>query len=121
MPTTDSPHILPIKTAADYLELTERRLHQLIVEWDIPQPRRAHVDFPWVMYAYCGYKMTADQKRKPGDVGELVAIAWAVGVGGPAQATKEARHLADMFVRNGRCEQDALIALGRALEVLDRA
>lgn len=118
MPTTDSPHILPIKTAADYLGLTERRLHQLIAEWDISQPSRAHVDFPWLMYAHCGLKITADQKRKPGDVGELVAIAWVVGVGGPAQATKEAHHLAALFVRNGRREQDAWIALGRALERL---
>lgn len=121
MTTTDTSPILPIKTAAACMGLTERRLHQLIAEWDIPQPRRAHVDLPWVLYAHSGYKMTAAQKRKPADVGELVALAWSVGVGGPEQATKEAPHLSALFVRNGRREQDALIALGRALERLDRA
>lgn len=118
MPTTDSPHILPTKTVADYLGLTERRLHQLIADWDIPQPRRAHVDLSWVLHGYCGLKMTAGQKRKTADFGELAAIAWIVGIGGPAEATREAHLLAALFVRNGRREQDALIALGRALERL---
>lgn len=108
----------PITTVAQMLGITDRRLRQFVEQGLIPRIERGKVDAPWAIHLFAGAKMTEQLTNKPDDPGVLVALAWLTGAGPEAKAS---RHLlADIFERNGRSRDDALVCIGHAQALMSR-
>ncbi len=110
-----------IPETAAMLGVTDRRLRQHCEAGGIPRPERGMVDPGWALYFASGQRMTAELSNPPKDPGVLVAVAWAIGCGGPAGAREDRALLVELFERNGKTADDALISLGRAVELIEQS
>lgn len=116
---SQEPILVNIGEMAAMLGVTDRRLRQHCEAGDIPRPERGKVEPGWALHFFAGTRMTRDLQQKPmADV--VVAAAWATGCGGVEGARKDRAVLVELFERNGKTGDDALIALGQAMELIIR-
>lgn len=118
MTTTD--HLLPIPEVAALLGITDRRLRQHCEAGAIRRPERGMVDPAWALYFATGTRITADLAHPPTSPEVLVAVGWAIGCGGPSGAKQDRALLVELFERNGKTRDDAMLALGQALALVAR-
>lgn len=64
--------------------------------------------------------MTSELASPPTSADVVVALAWATGCGGAAGAKQDRALLVELFERNGKTRDDALLALGAALALMAR-
>jgi hypothetical protein len=113
-------HLMPIPKAADLLSLTDRRLRQHCEAGAIPRPERGMVDPAWALHFIAGTRMISELASPPTSADVVVALAWATGCGGAAGAKQDRALLVELFERNGKTRDDALLALGAALAMMAR-
>ena len=111
-------HSQPINAVAQCLDITPRRIRQLVEDGSIPRIERGHVDAAWAMYCYAGSIQVYNWVDKPRDPKVLVALSWLSGLGSNPTA-KDIDTLAETFKRNGFTRDDALLAIGRAQGLLN--
>lgn len=118
MTTTD--HLMPIPEVAALLGVTDRRLRQHCEAGAIRRPERGMVDPAWALYFAAGTRITSELAKPPASPDVLVAVGWVIGCGGAAGAKQDRALLVELFERNGKTRDDAMLALGQALALVAR-
>ncbi len=115
---SDFQYLQPIPEVARMLRISDRRLRQFVETGAIPRLERGKIDFGWALHYYAGSKMVEAMREKPNTL-VMVALAWATGQGSEFFKTQR-EHLVELFERNGKSRDDALMALGHAQALMSR-
>ncbi|MFJ2995481.1 hypothetical protein [Pandoraea sp. NPDC087047] len=103
---------------AEIFGLTARRVTQYRDDRLLPTLERGRFDFAWLLYLRKGQERTTNVRNKP-DRDTLVALGWIAGMNDkPSNDDLEA--FGKLFERNGLTRDAALLAVGRALQLVAR-
>lgn len=103
---------------AQMFDLTPRRIGQYRDDGLLPAIERGKFDSAWLLYVRKGQERAARLSNKPGrDV--LVALGWLAGVN-DKPSEDDLAAFCRLFERNGLTRDAALVAVGRAQQLMAR-
>ena len=101
---------------ADMHELSARRVRQYQEDGRITALARGLFDAGWFSHLRIGEAVCMNLRHKP-STNTLVAVGWFLAVG-KRVTVEDRKYLVELFKRNGKSAEDALVALGEAQAVL---
>lgn len=114
---SESIEFLSTEEIADLLEVTPRRVRQLVEESGAGASTRNAHDFCWLLHYY------AAQKPAPAaikEAGPAVMVAWSVLATAGGFSDVDVEGIAALFARNGYSRDEAMQAIGRARQTLKK-
>ncbi len=103
---------------AQMFDLTPRRIGQYRDDGLLPAIERGRFDVAWLLYLRKGQERTTNLRKRP-DRDTLVALGWLGGTNDkPSQDDLAA--FCKLFERNGLTRDAALLAIGRAQQLMAR-
>ncbi len=113
-------HMMTAAEIGEILGVTDRRVRQLAVESGIKASGHAY-DFGWLFNYYAATKAAPDGIKR---AGAPAMVGWAQvqgsTIGGKSYCPDDAECLVRLFARNGRSRDDAMMAIGRALQTFKK-
>ncbi|MFC0130736.1 hypothetical protein [Ralstonia solanacearum] len=103
---------------AQMFDLTPRRVTQYRDDKLLPTIERGRFDAAWLLYLRKGQERTTNLRSKP-DRDTLVALGWLAGVN-DKPSNDDLAAFGNLFERNGLTRDAALLAVGRAQQLMAR-
>lgn len=111
-------HSMTAPQLAELFGITARRVGQYRDDKLLPAIERGKFDMGWLLWLRAGEKRSARLDKKP-DRNTLVALGWLSAVNDQPRDDDLAA-FAGLFVRNGFTRDAALLAVGRAQQLVAR-